>query len=128
MKTLAEIQAGKHAYVKGVGGWFEVGEGNWRLNKFSRAKVRAFKRERGEAWLGNVNLHHNTKPNFQKYERGMVYNFQAHFVIPCDDTELKALIQERMDAEYTGTKADGDMVDVIFERIDAIGGIFLNWV
>ncbi len=97
-------------------------------NKFSRAKVRAFRREHGQAWLGNVNLYDHTPPNFTQYESGMVRNFSFHFAIPAPDDKLKALILERDAAPYTGTRADAPMVDAIFNRIEALGGIVLNWV
>ena len=128
MKTLAELQTAEHEYIKGHGGYWELSEYKRRINKFSRAKVRAFRRGHGEAWLGNVNFYPETPPNYTKYTNGIVRNFEYRFIISQPDAELQNLITQRNEADYTGTKADFSRVDAIFNKIEELGGIVLNWV
>lgn len=130
MEALKEIQRAEHEYIKRCGGYWELSEFDREINEFSRAKVRAFKHEHEEAWLGNVNLYSETPPNFTEYESGItaLNNFGYAFVIPHPDQELYKLITQRDEADYTGTKADAPMIDAIFNRIEDIGGIVLNWV
>ncbi len=128
MKTLAELKQAEREYIKQIGGYWEMSEFDRRINKFSRAIVRAFRREHGEAWLGNVNLYDDQSAGFVEYVKGIVRNFEYRVLLPRHDQQLTDMIQARADAPYTGTKADGDLLDPIFDRIEAIGGICLNWV
>ena len=127
MKTLAELEKEQREYVRYRGGHWEIGEGDWRINKFSRAKVRAFRREHGEAWMGNINFYDETPPNFTQYIKGIVRNFEYAFVIPHNDPVLKGLIDKRNETPYTGTEQDSMLIEPIFDRLEAIGGISLNW-
>jgi hypothetical protein len=106
-------------------------EADQDLNDVTREKIAAYAREHGGAWLGNVNLYKETidKPIMVEYHDDMmVYNFQYHFVIPAYDAELERLIKERHETPYTGTAQDGELLDVIFARLDELGGETLNWV
>jgi hypothetical protein len=82
-------------------------------------------------YLGNVNLYGDDRKKpvvFRKYPDGeTVYNFGESFVVPTDDAELRRLIEERDQAEYTGTQADYERVTAIHDRLEAIGGHNLHW-
>jgi len=100
------------------------------VNDASRAMVRAMLQDHGQAWLGKINLYSDDDRQhiLWQYEPGeMVYNFGAAFVLPCCDAELERLIRERDAAPYTGTRDDGKRVDVIVQRIGALGGVHLVW-
>jgi len=128
MRTLEELRKAEVAYWKDKGGYFEVDEGCWIQNKFSRAKVRAFKRMYGQAYLGNINFYDDTPPNFHRYEKGMVYNFEYRIVVPYPDPYLAMLIDQRNAIPYTGTAQDLKLIDPIFDRLYEIGGMVLSWV
>ena len=106
-------------------------EASDKLNNASRRLVEAMAEEHGTVFLGNVNLYdadHGKPVTFRKYPDGeMVYNFQHGFVVPTDDAELRRLIEERDQAEYTGTNDDYERVTAISDRLEAIGGQNLHW-
>lgn len=106
-------------------------EADTAINAASRGVVSAMREEHGEAWLGKINLHgderHGAVPVMWKWDGELVYNFGCAFVAPKYDEELAKLIRERDDAPYTGTAPDAVRVEAIFERVYAIGGIYLNW-
>ena len=106
----------------------DLPEGDNGINGASRAII-AEVGKAGAAWLGNVNLYEETrdKPILWEWDRGMVYNFGAAFVIPCYDAELERMIRERDNAPYTGTKDDAPRVQAILDRVDKLGGVSLIW-
>jgi len=130
MKTLQEIKEIEFDFIKKLGGYWNLTEFDKCQNTITRCIIRAFKQERGQAWLGNINRHGINKPPYElrEYRKGMVYNFEYGFIIPCHDQALIDLIVEREKAPYTGTKDDIPRVDAIMERIYEIGGMSLIWV
>lgn len=98
------------------------------INGASRAII-AEMGKAGAAWLGNVNLYEKTrnKPILWEWDRGMVYNSGAAFVVPAYDAELEQMIRERDDALYTGTKDDAPRVQAILDRVEGLGGVSLIW-
>lgn len=49
------------------------------------------------------------------------------FVVPCFDSVLMDMVEERIEAPYKGTVADGVRLDAIFARIEELGGKVLVW-
>lgn len=130
MKTVEQLENEYNREVKNHGGHWEVCEFDapW-VNAYSRAKVRAYKRKWGNAWLGKINLYGEERAkqtSFYQYKKGMIYNFQFDFVIPEDDEKLAKLIWER-NQTFTTTKEDARLIDEIFDRITELKGIFLRW-
>ena len=101
------------------------------INDASRAVVRFMAAERGEAWLGKINLYGNERHGgalvMWQWDGTSVYNFGADFVCPTHDAELERLIHERDAAPYTTTAADAARVDAILARLEEVGGIHLYW-
>jgi len=107
-------------------GW--ASEFNHNHNKISRAIVRAVLREKGEAWLWQINPYNGDADVIvRKYEKGMVYNFGASLVTPRYDSKLEQLIIDRLAAEYTGTKDDLVRVNEIMARAGEVGASHLFW-
>lgn len=130
MMTLEQLQKLEFQKVKSCGGYWEVKEWDTWLNKFQRAKIRAFKREKGNAYLGKINYYDDErhKPiELKNYKRGRIYNYEFSFIIPVDDKKLKELIYERDNSEYTGTKEDYEKITKITNRIYELGGLHLTW-
>lgn len=127
MIKLAAVQRAERRLIESIGGYRELSEFDARLNTINRVKIRAYRRKHGQAWLGNINSHPQTPPNYTKYEKGLVRNFEFVFIIPFPDQQLYNLIEVRNRATYTGTKQDAQLLDPVFDRIDQIGGIHLVW-
>jgi hypothetical protein len=111
-------------------------ENDDRLNDSCRGLIKAIHQEHGEAWLGRVSLH----GKYRTIERGgeginpiwlwdgsKICNFDCSFVIPCDDEQLRQLILDRDRSGYTGTADDYVTIQVIHNRVEELGGYFLNW-
>ena len=101
------------------------------LNDKTRQLIAAYAEQHGQAWLGNINLYGDDRGKAEKILFPLdqfVCNFAAAFIVPAYDQELVDLIYERDIAPYTGTKDDSQRIDVIFNRIDALGGLSLHWV
>lgn len=100
------------------------------VNKLSRALIRAYKREHGQAFLGRINLYQETRhlPVLQEYRKGIVRNFSCSVLLPTDDIGFKRMVLDRDRLPYLGTKDDYDKIKEIFDRLDNIGGQSLNWV
>lgn len=128
MTTLAELKKAESEYIQRGGGYWEMSEFDRRINKFSRAIVRAFRREKGAAWLGNINLYGDDRADFVEYKRGMVWNFEYRVLLPRRDQKVINMIQTRADTVYTGTAGDLELLDPIMDRIYEVGGMCLNWV
>ena len=83
MKTLQQLQKEYLQAVKSMGGFLEATEFDQKLNSYQRAIIKAFKREKGQAFLGKINRYDKKEPySLKKYISGMVYNFSYSFVIP----------------------------------------------
>lgn len=108
-------------------GWFT--ECNDDLNDKSRAVIRAYEVEYGEAWLVKVNLYNDQEVPMWKHDGryGIVYNFSCCGVIPHYDAELERLILERKHTKYEGTGKDTVLINVIFDRMHELGGTSLIW-
>lgn len=131
MLLLKEVLEKETAWIKSMGGFWAVTEGDWKQNKFSRSIVRAYRREHGQAWLGKINLYGEERHkdyHLTEYKKGMVFNFEYSFAVPCKDAELERLIIERDNAAYEGTASDIPMVERIMTRITELGGVHLRWV
>ncbi len=131
MQSLSEISKAQTNNVVGQIRYYgSTSEFEPITNKYSRSIIRAFRREHGSAWLGNVNLYGDArgKPMLKEYKRGMVYNFQCSFIIPEYNQELEQLILDRDNAPSTGTKDDCKLIDAIFDKIEALNGLSLHWV
>ena len=110
-------------------------EADTRLNNSARNVVAAMRTDRGQAWLGRINLRGKERPCAGgtvadvcwKWEGGMVYNFGADYVLPRYDQVLVNLILERDAAPYTGTAKDAPRVNSIIQRVVDIGGALLIW-
>lgn len=120
--------------VKKGEGWPVEADGS--LNNSARRLVAAMFDEKGEAWLGHVNLHGDARfkagatdhsKAYWKWDQGMVYNFGADFVVPVFDQVLLDLIRERDLAPYTSVADDVPRVVAIHDRVAAIGGTLLSW-
>lgn len=127
MKTLAELSKETTNYLAMNEGTSEF---DMSINNISRTVIQAMKEEKGNCFLGKINLYGEEREKEYKlieYTGQMVYNFEYAFCIPCYDTELERMINERNKAEYTGTKDDSIRVKKIMERINEIGGEYLFW-
>lgn len=129
--NLQEIKAAANTYHMTYADEGGSTEFDMSINDISRAKIQAVSEIWPEVWLGHVNLYgkdrHGGKAIMQKWEGELVYNFEYAFAVPGHDIELEKMIRERDDAEYTGTAADYKRIDVIFARIEALGGETLAW-
>lgn len=109
-------------------------EGRWELNKIQRAKIRAMKKEQGQAWLGRINVYKDWKQDHlqKEYKRGLVRNFQYDYALPCYDKQLedmvKAYNETPIDKGSINSKVLCIKIDEILARIKAIGGYHLTWV
>lgn len=96
-------------------------------NQASRALIRSWR----PCWIGKINLYGDMRGKkeciLEEYKSGKVYNFSCSFIIPQYDEELVRLILERDTSEYTTATDDGKKVDVIFARIEELGGTTLHW-
>jgi len=133
---MTDTQAAKRAvtvaFMKSVyegDGW--PVEADRDLNDANRALIAAMADERGECWLGKINLYgeerHGKAPVLWKWDGDLVYNFGCAFVVPAYDADLERLIRERDDAPYTGVAGDSVRVEAIMARIAALGGHNLLW-
>jgi hypothetical protein len=127
MKTFVELEHMAFVELRDDGQDFWPSEFNPRHNKISRSKIRTMKREQGSCWIWHVNPGPKGTPIVREYRRGMVFNFGGSFITPKYDTKLEAMIRERLDAPYTGTKDDAKRVDAIYEYADTLGMAALIW-
>lgn len=103
------------------------------INDISREIIRLYAKHYGTVYLGKINdsdAYNNRKPIvFRVYSDPdeKIYNFEADFVIPVEDEELRKVLQERnTPGEYSGKK-NADQVNKIIARIEALGGYHLSW-
>lgn len=95
------------------------------LNELTRHKIICFFREKGSAWLGNINQSDAEvlkEPILYQYSGEMVNTFAADFIIPGFDAEL---VQNVKLWSKTGKL---EALNAIQDRINKIGGTLLYWV
>jgi|GEM_PF-611132 len=98
------------------------------LNNLQREKIEAIFKHHGTAFLGKVNFYGDERENlapdrvFTKHDGGLVYNFAASFVIPCEDAELAEMVMK-----WNKNSASADIIDKITERVEVLGGANLTW-
>lgn len=104
-------------------------EADEALNNSCRGVVDAMAEEHGSCWLGKINLYREDRgrPCLWKWNGELVLNFSCAFVLPDYDAELEQLILTRSDAPYTTSADDLERINLITERIRAVGGMMLFW-
>jgi len=133
MKKMPDLKAAYEGLYHKVTQGLREGEGSipecYVVNRWSRAIVRAMRREKGVAWIGNINIYEETrgKPVIQEYRKGMVFNFEVAFVLPVFDQILQDMILARDMSKYTTSSADYKRIIEIFKRIEEVGGLSLIW-
>jgi hypothetical protein len=121
--------------LKNVEDFGGVTEGCWKQNTISRNKIRAFKKKYGKCYIGRINYDDEQRKNIDnepiltEYKKGMIYNFGCNFVIPVYSVDLVRLIRnfnkphEPFDNELIMKE-----IKEIFNKVERLKGIFLNWV
>jgi hypothetical protein len=130
------IETERGFYFRPVGNrkfrYKEPTEFDYELNSVTREKIAAFAREHnGICFLGKINRYKgedDDKPYLAQYTGQLVYNFEWRFAIPVHDQALVDMIKQREKGPYTTAIDDCKLIDGIFDRIEALGGIMLNWV
>lgn len=102
------------------------------INDISRARIDAFRRERGTCFLGNINLWDKDRGNpgyrFTPYTGQQICDFEYKFGLPVEDETLRALIVEHNRKNMTfDIHAVWQRVQQITSRVQQIGGIILTW-
>lgn len=99
------------------------GDVNNELNRASRDVVFAMRAEHGHAWLLDVN-----KGTYVEWDGASpVLNFCASHVLPHDNAVVRALVEGRLAAPYTGVSADMERVTTIGAAVKVAGGEVLLW-
>lgn len=103
------------------------------INDISRARIEAFRRERGACFLGNINLQGRERDNpdyrFTPYTGQLVHNSEFTLVLPTEDETLRTLIVGHNRSRKTRDSHDAwQRIQQITARVQKIGGIFLTWV
>lgn len=102
----------------------DCGEANSKLNNASRALIVAMHEECGEVWLGCINRYNDKmklQPYIYKWNGEQVYNFGSDFALPKFDEMLEALLK------LWEQQSSHQLADMIFRRIEEIGGYQLHW-
>jgi predicted MPP superfamily phosphohydrolase len=135
MHTLEELNKIQNDYAVSCGGYWEITEGCWKQNKISRNKIRALKREYGKCYIGNVNYYNKQRENIDnepiltEYKKGMVYNFGCTFAIPVYSVDLVKLIRNyNKPHERLSNRSIIKEIEEIFNKVEELNGIYLNWV
>jgi hypothetical protein len=124
MKTLEQLNTIENNYIRQCGG--VCTEGDWKQNTISRNKARAMKRQYGKCFLGKINLYNKTDTILKEYNRGMIYNFGADFILPEYNAEIENMIKEYNNQPYS-SKIIQDIKKII-NKIESLNGINLLWV
>lgn len=95
------------------------------VNDASRTVIAEVRAEHGVAWLGDVNQRDHALPIWL-WDGAPVCNFGADFVLPRHDAELERMIVEHRTASWNARHAAA-RINVIFERVKALGGTVLVW-
>lgn len=102
------------------------------INDISRARIEAFRRERGACFLGNINLQGRERDNpdyrFTPYTGQLVHNSEFTLALPIEDETLRALIVGHNRTCKTRDSHDSwQRIQQITARVQEIGGITLTW-
>ena len=108
MKTLAELQEEQDRYAATFGGYGGILEADDKVNANSAEQIKAYRREKGAAYLVKV------YEGITEYTGQRIYNFDCNYVIPTNDAEVERLCKE------------GNM-EKLEKRVDKLGGICLVW-
>ena len=135
MQTVAELKQEQYEYVTNRGGWLELGEADTSLNDGNRKQIAAYKREKGEAWLGSINFYGEQREQvinrlasiYEEYTGQMVYNFSCSFCVPFPDETLSDMIREWNTGKTPPGRNAMETLEYIMLRIDEIGGINFIW-
>lgn len=135
MQTVAELKREEYEHVRKSGGWWELGEADDVLNDGNRKQIAAYKREKGAAWLGNINFYYEQGEQvvngsmsvYEEYTGQMVYNFGCTFCVPFPDETLSEMIREWNTEKTALSRNAMGILDSIMRRIDEIGGINFIW-
>ena len=106
-------------HVTAMGGWWELGECDNKLNNLSRQIIKEFKQAYPYAMMGRFNEGEICVPVPE--DTNKIYNFECDFVIPAKNASLESLI--RTWREDNDNKALGRAIDFI----EQIGGELLHW-
>lgn len=126
-KTLEQLSNDTFNYLHENQG---VSEFDMSINDISRETIEAMKRENGVCFLGKINLYGKERESEYKlteYTGQLICNFEYEFCLPCNDSELEKMINNRDKVEYEGTTKDYGRVIAITNRIHAVGGRNLFW-
>ena len=125
MKNLKELNTIENQFVRDCGGAWNITEFDQKQNTISRNKIKAFRNENGACFLGKINRFEGLK----EYNSGMVYNFEYDFAISEYNTELVIMLESynNPNGGYDGKKAMQN-IEEIFNKIEELNGIILNWV
>ncbi len=104
-------------------------ESDSALNDASRAVITAMhERKGGPVYLGLINSRESAGEQIMReHDGGMVYNFEADFVLPNEDERVYTLIFERLKGPYKGMRDDSARVKAIHDAIEKAGGELLFW-
>lgn len=103
-------------------------EADAQVNRTACDVIKAVFENHGIAVLVSLNYAPTGEEKVRVWDGcSVIYNFDADAVLPVDDPEVRRLIAERDAAKYTGTRADGERIDAIHQRIKEVGGHLLVW-
>jgi hypothetical protein len=102
------------------------------INNTSRRLISRIHNVYGECFIVNLNLHGTDRGDrnaiSKKYQKGEhIYNFSGAVVAPKISDEVIDLILKRDTDKYQGMKKDSQDIDVIFSKLDDLGGQHLHW-
>ena len=102
------------------------------INDISRARIEAFRREKGACFLGRINLWDRERDNpdyrFTPYTGQLVHNSEFTLVLPTEDETLRALIVGHNRTRKTLDSHDASQrIRQITDRVQEFGGILLTW-
>lgn len=122
-ETLSEVI---HPYLAREGC---LPESSDEINDLSRDLIHATQVKHGQAWLWSVNpWSKEIADTARKVKDGEnVLNFDGSFVTGSYDEKLHALMIDRLETPYTGTKDDMALINAIYSRLEEIKGKVLVW-
>lgn len=97
------------------------------INDTSRDTIEAMYHEKGECWLGNINLYDRHEIPFTLTEYTLdtkIYNFSYDFILPKHSPEIEKMINDRFNKTQKNLYKNGaDIIDAILK----LGGVLLTW-
>lgn len=128
-RALLDIQTEQNRYIANIGGYLGLMEADDYFNDLNRQAIQAFKREHGTAFLGNINFYDDERQEvidgadiiFEEYSGQVISNFSHAFCVAQRDRRLEQLIRG------WNAKADTELLNAIFTRIEKLGGLLLVW-